>query len=346
MKKAIKYFVAVAAFAAVIAACAKIQSAPTYEADQRYLDAWLEVHHPGVERIGDVAILDDQPGTGAPVADSAWIFVRYTVRGLDGTISESTDENVMKQYGSYNASYYYGPQPWSTDESVMSVGIERGIKGSSVISGASLPTMNVGGKRTFIVPSWLAGTDRLDKEEDYLNTSNSASTYIYELEIVDCTDDLLQWQFDTMQVYSNLHFEGIDTTSYGYYYKQLKEPDDTLEMTGDTTIYINYVGRLINGQVFDTNIKDTAKMYNLYKETATYGPSEATWNSDASSVKLGESTVITGFGMTIARMNKHEKGIALFYSEYGYSYSGSGSTIPAYAPLIFEIEFVDKPDEE
>jgi FKBP-type peptidyl-prolyl cis-trans isomerase len=34
----------------------------------------------------------------------------------------------------------------------------------------------------------------------------------------------------------------------------------------------------------------------------------------------------------------------MFYSELGYSYSGS-TNIPGYAPLIFEIEFVDKPEE-
>jgi FKBP-type peptidyl-prolyl cis-trans isomerase len=29
----------------------------------------------------------------------------------------------------------------------------------------------------------------------------------------------------------------------------------------------------------------------------------------------------------------------------GYSTSGSGKTIPAYSPLIFEIEIVEKPEE-
>ena len=44
-------------------------------------------------------------------------------------------------------------------------------------------------------------------------------------------------------------------------------------------------------------------------------------------------------------MRKHEKGVGMFFSAYGYDYSGSGNTIPAYAPLVFEIEIVDKPKE-
>ena len=42
-------------------------------------------------------------------------------------------------------------------------------------------------------------------------------------------------------------------------------------------------------------------------------------------------------------MHPHEKGTAVFYSGVGYGSSGSGSTIPAYAPLRFDIEIVDKP---
>ena len=38
-----------------------------------------------------------------------------------------------------------------------------------------------------------------------------------------------------------------------------------------------------------------------------------------------------------------EKGIGVFYSPLGYNYSGSGASIPGYAPLIFEIEVVEKP---
>jgi FKBP-type peptidyl-prolyl cis-trans isomerase len=38
-----------------------------------------------------------------------------------------------------------------------------------------------------------------------------------------------------------------------------------------------------------------------------------------------------------------EKGMGVFYSPLGYSFNGSGSSIPGYAPLIFEIEIVAKP---
>ena len=44
-------------------------------------------------------------------------------------------------------------------------------------------------------------------------------------------------------------------------------------------------------------------------------------------------------------MQAYEKGVGIFYSDLGYSYSGSGKSIPGYAPLVFEIELVAKPED-
>ncbi len=44
-------------------------------------------------------------------------------------------------------------------------------------------------------------------------------------------------------------------------------------------------------------------------------------------------------------MRAMEKGIGIFWSDLGYGKSGSGNSIPAYSPLVFEIEIVEKPEE-
>jgi FKBP-type peptidyl-prolyl cis-trans isomerase len=56
-----------------------------------------------------------------------------------------------------------------------------------------------------------------------------------------------------------------------------------------------------------------------------------------------KSSVIDGFAYMIWRMGAYEEGTGIFYSKLGYSYSGSGSSIPAYSPLRFDIEVVDQP---
>ena len=58
-----------------------------------------------------------------------------------------------------------------------------------------------------------------------------------------------------------------------------------------------------------------------------------------------KSSTIKGFALTLWHMNPMSKGIGIFTSALGYSYNGSGASIPGYAPLIFEIEIVDEPED-
>ena len=65
----------------------------------------------------------------------------------------------------------------------------------------------------------------------------------------------------------------------------------------------------------------------------------------SSSSESSGSTPITGFCQTLWQMGPMEKGAGIFYSGLGYGASGSGSSIPEYAPLIFEIELVEQPED-
>ena len=136
-----------------------------------------------------------------------------------------------------------------------------------------------------------------------------------------------------------------DSLQLGFYYKQLAAPTDTTSFAKDSTIYINYTGRLLNGLVFDTTDERIAKDNGLYSASKEYAPVSVKWAEKAEDIKLGGSSVIPGFALTLWQMRSFEKGVGIFYSSLGYSYSGSGASIPGYAPLIFEIEIVAKPKE-
>ena len=329
------------AMSMLMTGCARSEKTEPNAANLRYLEAWMEKNHPGA-RVTDlgVYILEDKAGTGEALADQGYVMVSYTVSSLDGKISSTTHKKVAQQIGSYNSSYYYGPVTWMTISTALPVGVEDMMKG-----------MKVGGTRKAVVPAWLMGYDRYTNPDKYLQKSTDESNAIYTITLEGVSTDILKSQVDSMQIYSALHMNKTDSTSYGFYYQQLKEPADTHSFKADTSIYINYTGRLLNGQVFDTTIADTAKVHNIYSSSNTYSPVKITWGESYTDLTMtasgssSSSSIISGFQKTLWEMrHPYEKGVGMFFSSYGYGSSGSGNTIPSFSPLVFEIEIVDKPE--
>jgi len=335
MRKNLK--LALMAGAAVLAAsCAKVESEATYASAKLYVDAWMHVNYPTVEVNEDgIYIIEDTPGDGIAVDTLDYLYVDYEIKTLDGKYSKVSSAERCQQLGTYDMNSFYGPHLWCCAEGSQYAGVRAMVK-----------DMKIGGSRTALVPRWMISTKVLDTPEDYLNDSKGGSEdYIYTITIKDGTNDICKWQEDSIDRYIDRVYGKdkvvFDTT--GFRYIRLTEPKDTNSFPTDTTIYINYTGRLLNGQVFDTTIEKLAKDTYLYNSSRSYGPSSVTWGESYSDIKLGSSTVITGFSYTLWQMRKYEKGVGIFYSEYGYSSSGSGESIPEYSPLIFEIELVDEP---
>jgi FKBP-type peptidyl-prolyl cis-trans isomerase FklB len=334
MKNFIKGFSVLAATAAVlfISGCADDNDKSSEEINKEYVEAWMEINHPGIEPTGQgIYILSDSAGTGEALSDEdIYAMIEYTVADLDGTITTTTSTELSQQLGTYNKSYYYGAHWFIRSEETTNIGLLDMLDG-----------MNIGGVRTALVPSWLNETAN--------STSSSASNAIYTIKLVDKTDDIVQWEIDTLESYTQKYMNDVDSTFTGYYYLQIKAPTDTSTLPTDTTFYINYTGKLLNGLVFDTTVEDTAKYYGIYSSSKTYAPVEVQMSDDISSITIStsssssSSSVVTGFAYCLSKLKLYEKGICAFTSQYGYQYSGSGSSIPGFSPLVFEIEMVDEP---
>lgn len=307
----------------------------------RVLQPWMEANNPGFELKesgSGIYIIKEDILEGEGITEDGYLFVTYTVRDLEGTVSSTSDAEVAKRLYTYNKSYYYGPNVWTAADN----GLNKGV--ADVITG-----MTPGSTRTALIPGWLQTFNRYDSKEDYYNNVTDNSPQIYTIKLWGKTADITQWQTDSLANFSKYYLGGIEPISTGFYYKTLKEAaeeDKDVEMHKDTTIYINYTGRLLNGQVFDTTIKDTAKVHNIYSSSKTYEPVSIEMNSDSTQVTMESSSIIAGFAKTIWEMKPMEKGVGVFYSDLGYGSSGSGSAIPAYAPLVFEVELVAKPEDE
>ena len=102
-------------------------------------------------------------------------------------------------------------------------------------------------------------------------------------------------------------------------------------MNGDT-IMVNYVGSLLNGQIFDTSVESVAKTAGTYQQGRPYEPLP---------VVLGEHRVIPGWEEGLALLNEGSKAKFIIPSKLGYGEQGMGNgAIPPYATLLFDVEIV------
>lgn len=323
----------------VVLSCAKAVKTGPNEAEQRYFNAWMSQNHPGVQPTGlGIYILEEEDGTGAAVKEDGFIYADYVTTDLQGNITSYTDKQTAKQLGKYDTTSFYGPKVMSTTEGTMPAGLAEALIG-----------MKEGGRKKVIIPSWLMSHMSYDTEEEYLASSSSSASTIYDITVRTYTDSIQLHEINLIEDYIKKNPQIFnskmvnDTT--GFYYQPLSENISTEKFEKDTTIYINYTGRLLNGLVFDTTIEKVAKDNGIYSSSRTYGPTEVNWGEKYDDITLGssKSTVIPGFALTLWHMHPMEKGMGVFYSPLGYSFNGSGSSIPGYAPLIFEIEIVAKP---
>ena len=317
----------------IAAGCAKTVQPGANEANKRFLDAWMQVNYPGIAptELGTY-VLDQTKGEGSLVEKDGYAIVDYMTTDLDGNITAFTDKMTAKQLGQYDTSVYYGPKVWTTKDETIMIGL------SDVLIG-----MKVGGWKKALIPSWL-----MTYKEDSSGSTSYDNT-IYEFTVRDYTNDINGWEVGKIGEYlsanESLGLTVADSLQYGFYYSQLSAPSDTTSFPSDTTIYINYTGKLLNGLVFDTTDERTAKQNGIYSASKTYKPLPVKWAEEYSDIQLNSSGVISGFALTLWQMRAFEKGMGIFYSPLGYSYSGSGNSIPGYAPLIFEVEIVEKPED-
>ncbi|PAW92126.1 hypothetical protein CKK33_00890 [Mucilaginibacter sp. MD40] len=124
----------------------------------------------------------------------------------------------------------------------------------------------------------------------------------------------------------------VTKTASGLEYQITKPGSGPNIVAGDTAV-INYTGRLLNGKVFDSSIKEDAKQAKTYDARREYKPIK---------VKVGEGSVIRGWDEGLLLLNKGAKATFVIPSELGYGEQGIGNgIIPSFAPLTFDIEIVN-----
>lgn len=98
------------------------------------------------------------------------------------------------------------------------------------------------------------------------------------------------------------------------------------------TVRVNYTGRLLNGDVFDSSIEQVARDNGVYDPQRNYQPLRLTLGTGFGA--------IAGFEFSVSLMRPTEKIVTIFPSRLGYGSQGQGP-VPPNSPMIFEIELLD-----
>ncbi len=323
MVKMMNKFVLMAVVALALFSCAQEVEESDRSVQERILNAYVDLNCPQAKRLDNgIVMMESLEGTGDTLNKYESGFFKYSIRTLGGLYSETNEEELAKVLGWYSNSNYYGPKLYE-------IGYNRNYAGLEDV----MYKMREGGKVSFILPPWMTYTS--DENSWNLNFST-----IYELELKEVVNNILTWQQDTMKAYARTHYPGLDTLKSNFYFKMLHDAGtDTID---NGTVKVRYVGRLLDGWVFDTNIADTAKKYGIYDNTNEYNALEVLYNEDVKQMK-DDNSLVEGFVMAIKEMSYGDKAFTMFYSEYGYGADGSGK-IGAYQPLTFWMYI--EPDED
>jgi len=256
-------------------------------------------------------------------------YYGITSSGSAKTKLLTSDELVAKQLGLFSYGNYYGPHLWFTGVYSLMEGIEE-----------QLLTMREGDRRRIWLPSWLSSYGHTGSGNKY------SVTTIHDIEVLRVVEDINQFQIDSLESYRDRYYPGIDSLSWGFYKQTLAEgTGDTLK-TGNR-VSCHYIGRTLDGFIFDLNIADSAKKYNIFDVSNTYDALEGECKEDEKFEVVdsnGEPTsFISGFSKAIFNMKHGEEAVVFFHSDFGY---GLGSTditknlgqFQPYSPLVFYLK--------
>lgn len=317
--------------------CAKEEDESAEEIQQRILEAYLQTHYPDATQLeSGLVIIDSEPGTGKKPIEYGAAYMRYNTKDLYGNYTATTNREIAEQLGTYSPSVYYGPK-------LMTLGYGSTLQGLN----EAMMMMNKGAKMTVILPPWLTSYDgNYNYTGSLIETQTSSSSVIYELEMGDVVDNIMDFQIDSLESYRDINFPGVDSTVKGYYFKKL-EGTVTDTVAAEKTVKINYIGRLLDGYIFDTNIADSAKKYRIYDSEKAYEPLEVTMKSSYTQMTSGESSdsssdegFVEGFARAVKSMTYGDKAVTFFWSSMGYgdtNNSVNGEGVPSYSMLKFDL---------
>jgi FKBP-type peptidyl-prolyl cis-trans isomerase FklB len=123
---------------------------------------------------------------------------------------------------------------------------------------------------------------------------------------------------------------GLVSEAFYMFWETSVSEEINSNMLVSDTVTVNYTGRLLSDDVFDSSIEQVAKDNGVFDSTRDYEPL---------TFPNGRGLFLSGFEFAISKMRAGEKATVIFPSGMGYV-NEARPNIPPNSPLIFEIELI------
>jgi len=267
-----------------------------------------------------VYVITQNPGSGRGIVKGDFIKINLIVSDVEGKkIFSTLDQNKP-------ISFEYG-KPFDTK------GFDEAIG-----------KMKKGSKATVLVPSAMGFGPQGKKDMSGKDIITPYSPVVYDIEVLDlktkaendkaikdeevakkkAAAEGMSKEPVLMQQYIKDNKITAKPTASGLYYIEKVAGKGPKAKAGNK-VKVHYTGKLLNGKVFDSSL--------TRKPVAPY------------EFVLGQGQVIPGWDEGIQLMSAGGKATILMPSKLGYGERGAGADIPAYSPLVFDVELVSISDK-
>lgn len=342
MKGKLRFFSVIAVVACLVVACAEKVEDDIEAKRELAFETWMQMYGEGATRLSTGVYVKKLSSSSTssvvkPPVDGNWVSLNYTGRTLyTGNIFVSRDSATARLMGSFEYYTHYVPE-FVKFSKTDTVGVIQGVYDA-------LATMNEGDVVRAYIPSSLAygtyGTSFSGGYEGQTTSVGGDVAIIMDLELEKIVADPVSYETELVQQFAyNKWGKRVDDTIAKNVYRQTLElgKKDTLTVSDDTTVCVYYVGRFLDGFIFDTNIADTAKKYNIYDTSIG-----TKYDSLKISTNGTDTSYIQGFYKAIVGMKFGETAETVFTSLYGYGSTAQtpddGTWINPYTPLRYTIE--------
>lgn len=262
-----------------------------------------------------IYVIMQNPGEGRNIQKTEYVEINLTVSSIEGKKIFSTFDSGRP------ITFEYG-QPFDTKGFDEAIGM-----------------MKKGSKATVVVPASMGFGETGKKDRSGVDIIEPYSPVVYDIEILSlktkseyekaakekelaakkAADEAMVKEPTLIQQYLKENNITVKPTASGLYYiEKVKGKGEKAIISNKLTVH--YTGKFLDGKVFDSSLdKKPAKPFDFI---------------------LGQGQVIPGWDEGFALMSAGGKATFIIPSKLGYGDQGYGNDIPAFTPLVFDVELI------